>query len=324
MGGPDNISDTLSSPLNVCYRATFKKERTMIIIGAGIAGLIAANTWQDAPILEAKEEGAIDHKALLRFRTPLVGDYFGIEFKPVTVRKAIWDDGFIFEKPSIKEANEYSYKVTGKILERSIWNLEPCTRYIAPHNFLEQLRDRFKSRISYNTPIWLPDYLDCHIKINTMPLSQARGQYGLLESCPIVFSYSPIKVRRYKIRDCDVYQTVYFPDPEISLYRASITGDILIMEYIRDSCEFDIEDVFGVTIEKQLEEVSQVYGKITPIQESWRRKLLLELNERGVYSLGRFATWRNILSDDLLKDVTVIKKLIEFGKYDRVKRTITK
>lgn len=31
----------------------------------------------------------------------------------------------------------------------------------------------------------------------------------------------------------------------------------------------------------------------------------------GIYSLGRFATWRQILMDDVVKDVKVIEQLIE-------------
>jgi hypothetical protein len=33
--------------------------------------------------------------------------------------------------------------------------------------------------------------------------------------------------------------------------------------------------------------------------------------EHNIYSLGRFATWRQLLLDDLVKDIGVIEKLID-------------
>jgi flavin-dependent dehydrogenase len=65
----------------------------MVILGAGMAGCLAACIFTDATILEAKTEIGAGHQALLRFRSPQIGEYVGIEFKQVTVHKSIWEGG---------------------------------------------------------------------------------------------------------------------------------------------------------------------------------------------------------------------------------------
>jgi hypothetical protein len=52
----------------------------------------------------------------------------------------------------------------------------------------------------------------------------------------------------------------------------------------------------------------QKYGKLSPIDEQKRRAFILAMTDQyRVYSLGRFATWRQILLDDVVKDVQVIE-----------------
>ena len=71
-----------------------------MIVGAGLAGLISAHIFPGERIIEASPEPKQSHRALLRFRSPAVGELTGIEFKPVTVRKAIWSNGH-FHNPTI-------------------------------------------------------------------------------------------------------------------------------------------------------------------------------------------------------------------------------
>ena len=52
--------------------------------------------------------------------------------------------------------------------------------------------------------------------------------------------------------------------------------------------------------------------------EQKRRMVISKLTSNyNVYSLGRFATWRNILLDDVLNDIYQIKKLIESDSYTK-------
>lgn len=304
----------------------------MKIYGAGIAGLLAGCHFQRATILEAGSEGQVQHKAVLRFRTPAVGDAVGIDFRKVRVHKGLWMDGKD-AAPSIKLANWYSKKVVGKLADRSIWNLDPADRYIAPEDFLAQLAERCAGRIVWDHPVTREEvFSSAEPAISTLPMSLmhkwAMEHYGDAVGNAPEFKYAPIVVRRWRVPEADVFQTVYFPSPETTLYRASITGDLLIAEYVDDSDDFDLDlfSAFGLSEAEcsPIEKVSQRYGKIARIDDAWRKNFMFELTHRHqIYSLGRFGTWRNVLMDDVLHDIGVVKKLMNTTTYDR-HRTLAK
>lgn len=294
----------------------------MHIYGAGIAGLLAGSIFQTATIYEAAPEGTTQHKAVLRFRSGAIGAALGIPFRKVTVRKGIWYDGE-FVQPTIQLANWYAQKVVGSILDRSIWHTEPVERYIAPENLLDQLAARCAGRIRWNHGIDADDIAQHRTEpiVSTIPMNVLLRILGY--AAPFPFQYESITVQRWRIPACDVHQTVYFPSPHTTLYRVSITGDMLIAEY-RGAVDtrYDFWHAFG--IDKSLgvptEVVSQRFGKIAPIDEAWRKQAMYELSQtHNIYSLGRFGTWRNILLDDVLNDVDVIKRLINSTSYEQKK-----
>lgn len=291
------------------------------IVGAGLAGLLASNAFPMADILEQSEEPAASHRALLRFRSDAVSRLTGIPFRPVRVRKGIWfEHGFV--EPTIQTANLYCRKVLGDEIdgERSIWSVEECTRYIAPESFYDQLIAKAEKRIQWGTAV---DFRHHGGEIiNTAPLSAPLSQLGL-EHPELV--RAPIIVRRYRLPVRNVFQTIYYPTSHHGMYRASITNDLLICEFSR----YDIEDhrwksalerSFAIDFDwaHEIDCVNQKYGKIAPLQnDEWRRATLARLTMYNqIYSLGRFATWRNILLDDVVKDIDVIKRLMTASQYE--------
>lgn len=311
----------------------------MIIIGAGLSGLLAATQFQSAVVYESRPQGESQHRALLRFRSSAVGDAIGIEFRKVRVHKGLWS-ARRSAPPTIRLANQYSTKVLGRLGDRSIWNLDAVDRYIAPENLMEQLVERVGSRIRWNfpyalhgsqqvakdSPLRLDDEHDSPPIISTMPMSVLVEQLAI--NTHPEFEYQSIFVTRYRVPNCDVFQTIYFPSPETAVYRASITGDVLIVEsvanldYRRANSEFrgellNVMDAFGIdSLGEELSKTEQRYGKIAPIDDAWRRKFIAESTRRlNVYALGRFAVWRNILADDVLHDIAVIKRLLKGDAY---------
>ena len=83
----------------------------------------------------------------------------------------------------------------------------------------------------------------------------------------------------------------------------------------------DVSEAFALNGGKPLvgiETVNQKYGKIAPIDEGKRKALIGHLStEHNIYSLGRFATWRNLLLDDVVQDIAVIKRLMNSDGYAR-------
>jgi hypothetical protein len=280
--------------------------------------LLAGNIFQTAEIFEAGPENSTNHKALLRFRTSAVGDAVGIPFRKVRVHKGIWSNGK-FEEPNIQLANHYSQKVVGRLIDRSIWNLAPSDRFIAPEDFIEQLISRCHHRIQWNSPVKSLENTTSEPIISTIPMSIMAKLVG--KEAP-EFSFSPITVKRFKIHDADTFQTVYFPDFETNLYRASITKDLLICEYIGAADDFDMLEAFGLKYHEidPIETTKQSFGKIAPIDEAWRKKFIYDLStEHNIFSLGRFGVWKNLLLDDVLSDISVIKRLMNSDIYERSK-----
>jgi len=297
--------------------------RYPLIVGAGLAGLLAAHAWPTARIIEMSPFANPRHQALLRFRSDAVSKLTGIEFKKVLVRKGIFfRDEFV--EPNARVCNLYAQKVIGQIAERSIWNLTPAERYIAPEDFYEQLIESVGQRIQWGVK-FKPELQGDDPVISTIPMFLMLQHYGHpLKKClpDDAFVRKSITVKRWRIPNSDVYQTIYFPDHDTPTYRASIIGDMLIAERV---AEWGAEEeyrplkvigrAFGLKQTAQLIPLvdhEQAYGKLAELEEVTRKTLLFELTARhNIYSLGRFATWRNIMLDDVVNDIAMIKRLMK-------------
>lgn len=289
----------------------------MIIVGAGLAGLIAGHVFPGATIIERGPEPQQAHKALLRFRSDAVSLITGIPFRKVRVHKGIWS-GNAFVQPDVRIANMYAMKGTGKALARSIWDISSVERWVAPDNLYQRMIEQCGSRIQWSTDVSGVTAIDGSVDpvVSTMPLDAAVRMFlGLNPSEQ--FKRAEVFVRRWRIHNADVHQTIYFPDPDTSTYRASITGDILIVESMNEETAYGpgtIMPIFGLNglFAEPIDSGKLSQGKIAPINEPLRKELIHRLTtEQGVYSVGRYATWRNILLDDVVKDLRIVKGMME-------------
>jgi hypothetical protein len=99
-----------------------------------------------------------------------------------------------------------------------------------------------------------------------------------------------------------------------------VIGDIVISEFVRkpDSAIGPhlmsvLLDDFGIKPESivDMKQSEQYYGKIRPIDEDLRKQFIFEMTTKyGIYSLGRFATWRQLLLDDVVDDLQHIERFI--------------
>lgn len=317
--------------------------KNISIIGGGLAGLITACYFKNAEVYEAGSK-VPQHRALLRFRGEEVSKLTGIPFRAVNVDKAVVYGNQTYQgRCPIDLANMYSLKVTGRIGSRSIMKLESATRYIAPDDFYEQLIHRVGDRVWFDHPIDKP-CLDSLLRdgpvISTIPMQLMMGILEMEKHAqvPFAFERQAIKVYRFKLNvPCDVYQTIYFPAADLRTYRASITGDTAIIEMINTtpygwSTAFNdmgqevayVMGKFGVLPhmynDEDVELVDQKYGKIVDIPADIRHGVLFEMTmSHNVFSIGRFATWRNILLDDVAEDIKQVDQLINASDYARFK-----
>lgn len=294
----------------------------MRIIGAGLAGLIAGSSYQNVPILEPMSE-IKRHKALLRFRSPDIGDAVGIPFKKVKVYKGIWD-GDRHVPLSPRAISVYSLKVANNVSYRSIVNQEPEYRWIAPDDFQDRLIDMCQHRIEYNAEF---DLTDGQQTISTMPMPVLASKIGFKLEMPSG-SINRIYVTTCIIDNCDVYMTNYNVNPNSTIYRTSITGNKLIVESmkpIRDDHIFNVFQSLGVSdaVISQFDMNQEVSnGKLVSIDDRTRKGIILQATMKyNIYSLGRFAVWKNIVLDEVYEDLIKIKKFMN-NPYDFVRTSV--
>ena len=292
----------------------------MKIIGAGLSGLLAGALIPGATIYERQQSLPNNHGAILRFRSDKIGKALNIPFKKVRVTKAIWSEVMYgYAEPTPRVNNMYSKKVTGKYGQRSIDNIDPCYRYIAPDSFISQLAERCNIVFSREFPGDIPAGGPV---ISTIPLPVMMDAMGM--DVGVKFERAQIWSTIYEFDDIDLYQTIYFPDTGTRVYRASFTGNKLIVEMISnprnvgDPIESVLE-AFAIDAKPFSSEVkNQRYGKIIEIDTHIRHSIIQQISTKhNIYSLGRYATWRNILLDDVFDDIHVIKDLIQKDSYTR-------
>lgn len=297
----------------------------MRIIGAGLAGCLAGALDSSAKIIEFGPKKDT-HQAVLRFRSDKIAKATGIPFKKVKVYKGIWhNDRSVPLTP--RAIALYSRKVSDTVSYRSITNIDTVDRYISPVDFHDILRSQCEGRITYNAEPIIPHPTGYRATplISTLPIFALCKMLDI--PLDIDHNHSKIYVTKYRLEDCEAYMTYYYTDPVIKCYRASITGNELIIESKWPIDDDDVKGVIrsfglhGAPMERILDNHEQPNGKMTPMKENLRRAIILDLTlERNIYSLGRFATWRNLLLDDIFDDILVIKRLINKDHYSHMLR----
>lgn len=308
----------------------------MIVAGAGLAGLIAANMLRNevSSIFETQSSIPNNHTALLRFKTSVVGDAVNIPLRKVRVMKAV--DSW---RNPVADALSYSIKCTGTVNLRSSTTAagEIEDRYIAPNDFMPRLMiGAGMTKFCFDTSAFSVRKGDEPI-ISTIPMPSLMEILGY-EFEKTKFEFVKGYTVTYDIpkqHRVNVCATVYLPDPEVSPYRASITDSRLIIEVADGDSTISYEECRSVSSQalrvilpalkalgihghisaQEVIDGSEInrmkYAKILPIDDEQRKRFIMWAStEHGVYSLGRFATWRpKLLLDDIVNDVRVISRM---------------
>jgi hypothetical protein len=297
------------------------------IIGAGTAGLLAAAVLRNDCVRVVERQPSLphNHSALLRFRTSIVGDALGIPFTKVNIMKA----AVPYVGNPVGDAIAYSIKTSGKATLRSSVKAKGKVevRWIAPDDLIAQMVEKVTAELQLGKD-WNPALvMEGVVRISTIPMPSLMK---LLEwETQAEFHHVHGYTVTADVVNCDVCATLYFPDPDFLPYRASITRDRLIVEYTSKPRNPEADMLmalhcFGLS-PTDLREYSskvneQAYAKILPIDDVERKRFILWATDRhGIYSLGRYATWRpGLLMDDLINDIRVIQRIALVGRYDQM------
>ena len=301
-----------------------------IVIGAGLSGLLAANMLRKRQVIIFEKQKTLpnNHTALLRFRTNAVALATGISLKKVNVQKQIRYNGKIYENSKLAWNNEYSMKVIGQITNRSVLSLEDCERWIAPENLIERLANGVNIKYNQNIDSHFLKENKSNDIISTMPMLNLMRMLKW-EDIP-KFKTIPIYTITANIVSpkVEVYQTTYRPQLSQEIYRTSITGNKVIIEficnpgadkldnknYLQRICEveYGMEDI-------ELDNINfseQPHGKLVPDDTGLCKKFIgWATRNHGIYSLGRWGIHRQILMDDVVKDIMFIQNMLDSDYY---------
>ena len=300
---------------------------TLKIIGAGMAGLLAASMLhrRNPVIYERQATLPNNHSSVLRFRSSVVGDTVGIPFRKVSMIK----DALPWRNP-VADALSYSMKNTGvRRSDRSITQgLVTEERWIAPPDLIAQIAATIKLQPGYEE-----DFLGAGPFISTIPMPTLMDLLGH-EHKP-EFHHQPAINVRAVIANTDAYVSLLTPDPRYPFSRISLTGSEMIVEcpgeadriharttalQAADLLGIDDGDVLHITAHRS------DYAKIIPIDEDQRKRFLAyATTEHNIYSVGRYATWKpKLLLDDVVQDVRIIEGWLNAGHhYDINKRKVS-
>ena len=287
------------------------------VIGAGMAGLLAAAMLrkQCSGVFDVAPELPNNHSAVLRFRSSVVADSLGIPFRRVQAIKAIepW-------RNPIADAMAYSIKTNGTATLRSVLSADGkvSERYIAPPDLVARMAAAVEAPIEfgYDYPFWA---FNDRPTISTVPMPLLMDELGYNRRVEFRSRSGHNVVAQ--LEGVDAYCSLYVPDPANAAARISITGSQLIAEcygerkpddplFFAQECAGRMGLRHSCVVSAEVKD--QRYAKILPIDEDERRRFVMWASEEhGIYSLGRYATWRpGLLLDDVVNDVRVIQRLI--------------
>lgn len=304
------------------------------IVGAGMAGLLAANMLSrySPRIIERQPSLPNNHSAVLRFGSDKVAEVLGIPFKKVSMIK-----GTLPWLNPVADALAYASKCSGVARsDRSIpTTIERAERWIAPPDLIPRMVVQENLNIDFDRQFPFKD--ERKITISTVPMPALMKMLGYNETPE--FRYVEGANIRAKLFHCDAYASLYVPAPNQLFNRISVTGDEMIIEFaFSNHTSSDRDAFYGALMDDRsmLVEIAdsaaqllglkttgaatvhkQQYAKIQPIDNDARKKFLAWATDtHDIFSLGRFATWRpGLLLDDLVHDIRLIERWIN-NRYD--------
>ena len=318
-----------------------KPDKQILIIGAGIAGTIAARALSRyrPHVVDSRKDISI-HDAVMHLRDPGVAKYLGVPVREVAVRKEIFCGERLHSTPSVRFNNLYSLKLYGALGRRSLNDLGEVKRWVIEgdlpqpenchlgtkvDNIVPSGADGTKMCVSMielgNGRRYIQDF-DWIISTAAMPVNFRMTDISVPGG---TFGFSKVHTCRIDLQcPSSVHQVIYFPDPKDGdVYRASIDGRWLSIESNAPVCDMDkslalrafgiMPDFYDAAFRGSTEDHKAIdFGKIKPMPETARRANILRLTQDArLLSFGRHAIWKPIRADHLSDDIEKIRRLIE-------------
>ena len=318
-----------------------KPDKQILIIGAGIAGTVAARALSRyrPMVVDARSDISV-HDAVMHLRDPGVGKYLGVPVREVTVQKEIWFGEKIHTRPSIRFNNLYSLKLYQALGRRSLNELGEVKRWVIEGDLPIPENCELGAKVDQISPSGTDATKICAHFIGLGTGRRSIQEFDWIISTaamPLNFAITGLQpvggvCHAQKVFTCridlqcpsTVHQVIYFPDPKDGdVYRASIDDGWLSIESNSQVGDMDkslvlrafgiMPDFYEEAFRGSTEHHNVIEcGKIKPIEEHYRRANILRLTQDArLISFGRHAIWKPIRTDHLSDDIEKIRRLIE-------------
>src|SRR3990167_8611666 len=322
------------------------KKTNLLIIGAGLSGLLAAAKAEKCGMdyLVIEKSQALP-KAKIHYLHSDMNNALPIKLKKIEIFKNIYWKGEFLDRFNIPMMNEFACKTNEKLTENSIKyiNGEREFGYI-PFSGIENISDELFSCLNRERFIFGAEYensfnnnesndeiivkLDTNEKIickniiSTIPLPVMLKTLGVDVDCLKTMPLNMIELKinkenREKILETDLYEIIYLPSCEFGMSRFSILGKRFVIELAEE--EFDekrFEEFFGIfsgfkeKLNFKYIKATNPYGRFCPIDEDKRIELINRLIKKKIYPAGRYASWKYKRVDSVADDIEEIFKKI--------------
>jgi hypothetical protein len=295
----------------------------IVILGAGLSGCLAAEMFKAHDVTmvapPSSSVGLQNHKAVMRIKDPTMAMILGVVAKKILVSKGIRSKGEFVPYASIRDSNLYSLKLYGYIGNKSILDTKTVERHLMVGEIVPRCKVIPSSILRIKKGSILlkgQKVLEYDFCISTLPMFVNCKLTGLSKLNQL-FNTAEITILNWPlgIPTSNTYQTIYYPDLETPLYRATLQDGTIISEiiggtYWHDKIRKELEASFGILLASEPEAFTQKNGKMHSIDETARKKIIYSLTDKfNLFSLGRYSIWKQIRADDLLSDVNTIVSL---------------
>ena len=282
-------------------------------------------------VLEKQNDIRVDTDDVPFYFNKIIKDFSDL-FVPIMIEMGIYDNGNVIYEGDVELAKKYAVKVLGQYSGNTIQFLEKRKKAYVVKNlngntgrkmvFYHELRNiNSNQTYLYDTEVVRVDVLkkkvytsngdefDYEFLISTIPLkdlNQMTSQYPAEDSC---FKTCPFTINRFRVEPDDKYQVLYCTDNEVRFSRMAKLNDCIFLES-RENIDFNLltqeERRFVNLIFQPVGSPEKSYinypGRFKQLEDNIGKQIQNMYKEQNIFLLGRMATWRFKLVEDIYDD----------------------
>lgn len=323
-----------------------------LIIGAGAGGL-ATGSWLkklNVPFLVIERNAVLPlnlHNGVHYLHSyPILP--FETDIREITLTDGILEkDGGVVHKPNLIHALEYSEKVREIQHPSSIFEVGKRDKVFMPKsNTLNELLERMYEYIGHDkfyfsssivkierekkiATIQTGDHLEEVVYENIVSTAPLNVLTKLVFNREMELTSTPIHIANYRLEKIvpNWMINLYVPSLTTPMYRVSILNGVCSVEFNCELLDLELASIpsdlpmFHFAESAPTEKYNWESGKVKSISKDEREKIVDELKEESVYSIGRFGLWnRKLLIDSTIIQARAVAETIgEFRSWGETK-----